>query len=230
MDKLQWFKFCPSDWTMGKIQRCSEITQARFIRLCCLYWNKECQLAADDAVIELDEEHFDILVSKKIIKVESNYICIDFLDEQMDDINIIRKQASDAGKASAAKRSTKVQRPFNDRSTESNRVEKSRVDKKREENIILPFNSEKFINAWNVWKDYKKKEHKFTYKSEHSERAALMKLANDSLDNESVAMEMIFNSIANGYKGIFKEKNNGKESITKDRERELREIISRTYS
>jgi hypothetical protein len=27
MDKLQWFKFTPSDYMMGKIQRCPEITQ-----------------------------------------------------------------------------------------------------------------------------------------------------------------------------------------------------------
>ena len=65
MDKLQWFKFTPSDWMMGKIQRCPEITQARFMRLCCLYWNKECLLSIEDAEIEIDKEHLDILIAKK---------------------------------------------------------------------------------------------------------------------------------------------------------------------
>jgi len=84
MDKLQWFKFTPTDWIMGKIQRCPEITQARFMRLICLYWNKECYLSYEDAEIEIDKEHLDILISKKIIKIEENLIVIDFLNEQIE--------------------------------------------------------------------------------------------------------------------------------------------------
>ena len=79
MDKLQWFKFTPTDWIMGKIQRCPEITQARFMRLICLYWNKECVLSYEDAEIEIDKEHLDILISKKIIKIEDNFLLIEFL-------------------------------------------------------------------------------------------------------------------------------------------------------
>ena len=56
MSKLTWFKFTPSDYMMGKIQRCPEVTQARFIRLCCLYWNKQCELTYEDAEIEIDKE------------------------------------------------------------------------------------------------------------------------------------------------------------------------------
>jgi len=82
MDKLQWFKFTPSDWMIGKIQRCPEITQARFLRLCCLYWNKDCEISIDDAVIEIDQEHYDVLVSKKIISINDKNINISFLDEQ----------------------------------------------------------------------------------------------------------------------------------------------------
>lgn len=86
MDKLQWFKFAPSDWMMGKIQRCPEITQSRYMRLCCLYWNKECVLTYEDAEIDIDEEHLKILIKKTIIKLEDNFIKIEFLDEQMSEI------------------------------------------------------------------------------------------------------------------------------------------------
>ena len=86
MDKLQWFKFAPSDWAMGKIMRCDEITQARFIRLCCLYWNKECVLSMEDAEIEIDEDHLTVLIKKKIIKEYQGNILIEFLDDQMSDI------------------------------------------------------------------------------------------------------------------------------------------------
>lgn len=150
MDKLEWFKFKPADYMMGKIQKCPEVTQARFLKLCCLYWNKQGSLAIDDAIIELDQEHFDILVAKKVVKVESNYVRIDFLDEQLSDIEDVRRQASEAGKASAAKRSTNrqqqvnghsttVQRPFNEIQQSRVRVEKIREEESREEKKIFPF-------------------------------------------------------------------------------------------
>lgn len=97
MDKLQWFKFTPSDWMMGKIQRCPEITQCRFIRLCCLYWNKECEISIEDAIIEIDKEHFDILISKKIISTSENKINISFLDEQNLEIKEVSKDKSTSG-------------------------------------------------------------------------------------------------------------------------------------
>ena len=97
MDKLTWFKFSPTDWFMGKIQRCPEVTQARFIRLCCLYWNKECELSIDDAIIEIDKEHFDVLVSKKIISVNQTNMNIAFLDEQFLEIKDESKNKSKSG-------------------------------------------------------------------------------------------------------------------------------------
>ena len=97
MDKLQWFKFTPSDWMMGKIQRCPEITQARFIRLCCLYWNKDCEISIDDAVFEIDQEHFEILKKRKIISVDNQKIFIAFLDEQFLEIKETSKDRSVSG-------------------------------------------------------------------------------------------------------------------------------------
>ena len=82
MDKLQWFKFSILDWNMGKIQRAPEITQLRFLRLCCLYWNKECNLSFEDAQIEIDKEHLEILLTRKIVKLNDGIIKIEFLDEQ----------------------------------------------------------------------------------------------------------------------------------------------------
>ncbi len=83
MDKLSWFKFKITDWVMGKIMKCPEVTQARFIRLCCLYWNKECVLSIEDAEIEIDLEHLDILFNKKIVVRNNGFISIKFLDGQM---------------------------------------------------------------------------------------------------------------------------------------------------
>jgi len=104
MDKLQWFKFMPTDWVMGKIQRCPEITQARFMRLICLYWNKECVLSFEDAEIEIDKEHLDILIGKKIIKKENDFICIDFLNEQFKEIECSKEDKSTSAKIGNLKR------------------------------------------------------------------------------------------------------------------------------
>jgi hypothetical protein len=71
---------------MGKIQRCPEITQARFMRLCCLYWNKQCELTYQDAEIEIDQEHIDILISKRVVVSQNGIINISFLDEQFAEI------------------------------------------------------------------------------------------------------------------------------------------------
>jgi len=98
MEKLVWFKFSPRDWVMGKIQRCPEVTQARFIRLCCLYWNKECCISLEDAEIEIDKEHLDILISKKVILVENDFIKINFLDENFEKSEGKTNKLSTSGK------------------------------------------------------------------------------------------------------------------------------------
>lgn len=112
MDKLQWFKFTPTDWIMGKIQRCPEITQARFMRLICLYWNKECILSYEDAEIEIDKEHLDILIAKKVIKIINDFIFIDFLNEQLKEIDTDKTDKSISAKIGNLKR---WHRPIYDR-------------------------------------------------------------------------------------------------------------------
>jgi len=97
MDKLQWFKFNPSAWMMGKIQRCPEITQARFIRLCSLYWSKDCEMTIEDTVIEIEQEHFDVLKSRKIITTDLVKVYISFLDEQNLEIKEDKKDKSTSG-------------------------------------------------------------------------------------------------------------------------------------
>jgi hypothetical protein len=137
MEKLQWFKFSYADWRMGKIQRCSEITQARFINLCCLYWSKDAVLTYEDAEIEIEKEHLDILIGKKIIKLEDCLIKIEFLDEQIENIAETSNKRRDA----VLKRWKKVKQNDtsvlqNDTSVLQNDTEESRVEKSREEKML----------------------------------------------------------------------------------------------
>lgn len=73
----------------------------------------------------------------------------------------------------------------------------------KSESLILPWSGE-FENFWNSWKEYKSKEHKFSYKSEISEQSALKKLTDLSGGDMQTAIKIIERSIANGWKGFFK--------------------------
>jgi uncharacterized phage protein (TIGR02220 family) len=147
MDKLQWFKFTPSDWMMGKIQKCPAETRGMFINLCCLYWNKECELSFEDAEIEVDEEHLSILIKKKIVTVDDENIRISFLDEQMEGILETSDKRRDAANKRWGKKSAKAMQVDasalkNDANAMQNDADKSkskiRVEKTKKDIETIP--------------------------------------------------------------------------------------------
>lgn len=92
-------------------------------------------------------------------------------------------------------------------------TKKDSIIKSKKKDIVFPFNSEDFLNNWNEWKQYKKSEHSFSYKSESTELKTIESLFKDSNGNEKLAIEMINNAIAKNWKGIYKinDNNNGKQ-------------------
>lgn len=70
--------------------------------------------------------------------------------------------------------------------------------------ILMPWESEKFLESWQRWKNYKAKQFNFKYKSEDSEQAALHDLAKVSDGLEENAIAIINQSISKGWKGLFK--------------------------
>ena len=76
--------------------------------------------------------------------------------------------------------------------------------------VVLPFESDEFLDAWNEWKEYKRTDHRFKYKTAQSEQRALMKLQNEYTD-QNEAIDAIHRAIANGWKGlVFKQSKNGR--------------------
>jgi len=68
--------------------------------------------------------------------------------------------------------------------------------------LVFPFTDEVFLNRWEAWKVYKKEQFKFSYK--HSgEQAALKNVGELSRGNLEVALAIIQQSMANGWKGFF---------------------------
>lgn len=83
-----------------------------------------------------------------------------------------------------------------------NKDENINKDKIKNE-ITFPFDSEKFKFTWSKWLQYRK-EINHPYKSPLSQQAALKTLSKHS---EQTAIEMIEQSIANSWQGIFEIKN-----------------------
>ena len=73
--------------------------------------------------------------------------------------------------------------------------------------VMLPFETEEFFNYWTMWKDFKKKQFKFTYATPQSEQAALKDLVKLSNGDEQIALQIIEQSLAKGWKGFFALKN-----------------------
>jgi len=73
--------------------------------------------------------------------------------------------------------------------------------------ITYPFTSSQFMQHWEIWKDYKSKDHKFKFKSAGSEQASLNELVKLAQGNEQTAILIIQQSMAKGWKGFFELKN-----------------------
>ena len=102
-------------------------------------------------------------------------------------------------------------------SIEENRISKEVVKKavKKDEPILMPFEGERFAEVWATWKGYKKEEKRFSYKSRVSEQEALSKLQKLSNNDEQRAIEIIQQSIANGWSGFFALRDGGNSRATR---------------
>jgi len=98
--------------------------------------------------------------------------------------------------------------PHSDRNAIKER--KGKEIKEIKEIIELPFVSKEFEKMWFSWKDYKKKQFKFTYKTTQSELATLKELLILSKGHEDIAIKIINQSMANGWKGLFNLKEDAK--------------------
>jgi len=97
----------------------------------------------------------------------------------------------------------------NDTSTNTSKRTKNNTIK--EKGVVLPFDSKEFADAWDVWITERRERGTKKY-TQRGEQAALHKLQNDSQGDEATAIQMIHQSIANGWQGIFPLKNQKNET------------------
>lgn len=71
------------------------------------------------------------------------------------------------------------------------------------EKIKMIFTGTEIEEAWDSWKEFKQAQYKFKYKTLKSEQAAFDELAQLSGNNVQTAIQIINQSMAKGWKGLF---------------------------
>ena len=220
--ELPYFKFFPSEWISGDITLESMELQGVFMNVCCIYWSKSCRVAIA-GLSQRYGEAIPKLLESGILKQKGGYAIIDFLNEQWVELYDRHEKNSKNGKLGNEKRWGKI-------ATQSHidkiREDKIRKDKIRKEDLVFPFSSNSFIQIWEVLL----KEKKWKRKSFSALQASLDLLSKNS---ETDAIQMMKNTIAGEWQGIFelKTKQNGKTKPTaSDYSEEYRRRHSETTS
>jgi hypothetical protein len=141
--ELPYFKFEPNQWENGNIQICSRDDKGLFIDLCSMYWSRLGDVPLKLAINKLcggNATAFDSLIRENIFTVIDGLICIDYLNEQLNNFDETSKINSKNAKEGWEKR--RKQKEESERNaTASNpqcendaiREEKKREEKRREE-------------------------------------------------------------------------------------------------
>jgi hypothetical protein len=97
--QLPFYQFEPAEHLAGDIQMCSLAAQGLFENIKCVYWIKGCELTLKQLKGRFNEpDLLNELIDNEILKIEGEEICIEFLDNQFNEITERKKLLSKAGK------------------------------------------------------------------------------------------------------------------------------------
>lgn len=100
-NKLPYFKFFVSEWVLGRISDHPDKVQGAFIVAICHYWNKNCDYNSDDFERKLGSKRFKMLLEFNFFEIIDGKVCIDFLNEQYEELSGIQQLRKKAGLARA---------------------------------------------------------------------------------------------------------------------------------
>ncbi len=150
--EIPYFKFFIGEWANGDITCESYEAQGIFINICSIYWAKVGKLTeryirkkfkSDDTINEL--------IEAEIIKIKDGKVIINFLDEQLQEDQLLRRVKSNGGKKSASLRkknktsSTPVEDQLNTSST-NNSIEENRIEDIKRDKVLKTFDETSFEN------------------------------------------------------------------------------------
>lgn len=81
MKELPYFKFYPNQWITGSIMFMDLDVQGAFMKICCYYWSKECNVSREQ-IKSLVPDHWNQLLDSQLLKIDNDKIKIKWLDEQ----------------------------------------------------------------------------------------------------------------------------------------------------
>ena len=95
----------------------------------------------------------------------------------------------------------------------TNTIENTIDNTSKKKGVVLPFEGKEFEEAWGTWLQERRDRGTKRY-TPRGEQAALHKLQNDSQGDEATAIQIIHQSIANGWQGLFalKQTHNAKQN------------------
>lgn len=140
--ELPYFKFEPSEWDNGNIQICSFEERGVFIGLCSMYWIRLGDLPYKLAVQKLcggNATVIDSLYDNEIIDIIDGLICIDFLNEQLDEFENKSQQNRENARLGWEKRRETTKKKANTMRphSERNAIREDKIieKEKKEDNI-----------------------------------------------------------------------------------------------
>jgi hypothetical protein len=105
-----------------------------------------------------------------------------------------------------------------------NHMENENINENKNRNVLV-YPSSEFQNLWEEWIEYKKEEHRDKYKSTKTEQKAIDNLVKLSAGDYKIAEEIVNNSIANKYKGLFKPIHNTQKQAPKNKMEQYQDWI-----
>ena len=152
----------------------------------------------------------DYCITLEMLFLEKGFIRSESLDERLKPVYEKRQVSKEI-----SKKQQRIDGKFASNNTEQigvsvteipqSKVNETKLKIKKDDFVLsFPFSSNNFISSWCEWIEYKKVQHKFSFKSKRYEQKALNDLFENSGKSESVAIKMISKAISSGWKGLFK--------------------------
>lgn len=209
--ELPYLKWEPAAWDNGNIQMCSHTSKGIFADLISLYWSRLGEVPYALALQKLCNGNADLfsdLLKHEIFSISNEQIVIKFLDEQLAERGIISEKRREAaekrwGDANALQMESK---------SNAKRREEKREKKKRGEKIAapeVPFLGE-VLNSWNEWVKYRAERKQSLTPASIKKQIQFLGGRGDP-----EIMQIIDQSIRNGYQGLFELKKQYNGSGTK---------------
>jgi len=169
--ELPYFRFTCQEWDSGDISLENDSIKGAFVSICSYYWLKNCSVLYQKLLKKFPKKTNKIkkLIESEIIKREGDYIIVDFLDEQLAELEEKSTKLSKAGKKGVEARKQKREARLKQGLSNKEKENYNDNDNDNYNKGVFPFED--------FWKMYKKSVDKKKCQSKYSKLSDKDKLA-----------------------------------------------------